>query len=124
MRVEDAASPEDALAAAAEDDPKCLPLCAQARRALEHAIGVECRDERLNQLHVMDVWPDPTTRRLRVWVVAPEPLAPEERENVIARLRAARGFLRVQLALAIHRKRTPELVFELLAAEPPEREAR
>ena len=27
---------------------------------------------------------------------------------------AARGFLRAQIAAAIHRKRTPELVFELL----------
>ena len=32
----------------------------------------------------------------------------------MARLAAARGFLRARVAQAIHRKRTPELAFELL----------
>lgn len=33
---------------------------------------------------------------------------------VLERLEAARGYLRVRIAKAIHRKRTAELVFEVL----------
>ncbi len=73
-------------------DTKSLQLCAQARRALEVAIGAECRDEALLDLVLVDVVPDPTVRGLV----------------------AARGFLRAQVAAAIHRKHTPELVFELI----------
>jgi ribosome-binding factor A len=38
----------------------------------------------------------------------------EDRAYRLRRLAAARGFLRAQIAAEIHRKRTPELVFELL----------
>ena len=42
---------------------KTLMLCAQARRALEVAIGAECRDEAVQDLVVVEVMPDPTVRR-------------------------------------------------------------
>ena len=101
-------------------DPKSLSLCAQARRALEYAIGGECRDEALCDLEVVEVMPDPTVRRLRVWLGCPAGLDEDEQEYVLARLAAARGFLRARIAQAIHRKRTPELVFELLCDGPDE----
>jgi ribosome-binding factor A len=95
---------------AAAVEPRELQLCAQAQRALEFAIGSECRDEALQDLVLVDVVPDPTVRRLR----GPAEMDEEDRARRLQRLVAARGFLRSQVAGAIHRKRTPELVFELL----------
>jgi ribosome-binding factor A len=105
----------DPIRGSARDaDPKTLQLCAQARRALELAIGLECRDELLNELEVMAVTPEPTVRRLRVWLRAPRRADEAARADTLRHLAAARGFLRAQVAGAIHRKRTPELVFELV----------
>ena len=98
-------------------DPKSSPLCAEARRALEFAFAAECRDEALAGLVVLSVTPDPTVRRLRVWLKGPQ-MEKDEREHVLVRLAAARGFLRSRVAAGIHRKRTPELSFELLADAP------
>ncbi len=78
------------------------------------AFAAECRDEALTDLVVADVVPDPTVRRLRVWLLGPADMGEEDRERRLRRLAAARGFLRAGVAQAIHRKRTPELVFELL----------
>jgi ribosome-binding factor A len=108
--VFEAACPERTAAV----EVKTLMLCAQARRALEVAIGAECRDEAVQDLIVVDVMPDPTVRRLRVWLRAPMEMNEEDRAHRLRRLAAARGFLRAQIAQAIHRKRTPELAFELL----------
>lgn len=120
LRDEAQTHPED-LFAAASADRKSLSLCAQVRRAIELAIGVDCRDEVLIDLIVLDVWPDPTTRRLRVWLRGPAGMDAGERENILRRLAAARGFLRSQVAEAIHRKRTPELAFELLSGTAAKR---
>ena len=103
---------DDTTARAA--DPKSLSLCAQARHALAYALGGECGDEALQGLDVVEVMPDPTVRRLRVWLGCRAELDEDERLHVMARLAAARGFLRARVAQAIHRKRTPELAFELL----------
>ncbi len=98
----------------AEADPRALSLCSQAHRALETAIGMECRDENVNELVLLDVVPDPTVRRLRVWLGAPRGTSESERDEWMHRLMMARGFLRSRVAEAIHRKRTTELVFELV----------
>lgn len=121
LRAERAAPPGDSLTAASETDRKSLAFCAQVRRALEVAIAAECRDEALIELTILDVWPDPTTRRLRVWLGGPNDMDERKREQVLQRLSVARGFLRAQVAGAIHRKRTPELVFELVSGASPAR---
>jgi len=115
LRAERAASPGDYLTASEANDRKCLAFCAQVRRALEVAIAADCRDEALIELTILDVWPDPTTRRLRVWIGGPKDMDERKREQVLERLSGARGFLRAQVAGAIHRKRTPELAFELVS---------
>jgi ribosome-binding factor A len=97
-----------------ETDGKTLGVCAQARRAIEFALGVECRDPVLTELRVMAVTPEPTVRRLRVWLLAPWGAEESLRADALDRLSAARGFLRAHVAAGIHRKRTPELVFELV----------
>jgi ribosome-binding factor A len=106
--------PAAAFAAASSADAKSLQLCEQARRALEFAFDHECRDERLAELVVVEVMPDPGVRRLRVWLRGPADMDEECHRHIVERLAAARGFLRAQVAGAIHRKRTPELAFELL----------
>ncbi len=99
-------------------DRKELALCHKVQHALESAIAAECKDEVLNELTVLSVEPEPTTRRLRVWLRRRAEMNANEREDVLTRLAAARGFLRAEVAAAIHRKRTPELVFELLSGVP------
>jgi len=98
----------------AEMHPRALSLCDQARRALDIAIREECRDEKVNELVVLEVLPDPTIRRLRVWLGAPAGSQESDRIEFIERLLIARGFLRSRVAEAIHRKRTPELGFEVV----------
>jgi len=110
--------PGAALRAATRTDRKSRQLCEQARRALEFAIGVECKDEVLNGLAVLAVLPDPTIRRLRVWLLDPRGAEATEHADALRRLAAARGFLRAQVAAAIYRKRTPELAFELVSGRP------
>jgi ribosome-binding factor A len=83
--------------------------------ALEFAFDAECRDAVLAGLVVVGVMPDKSVRRLRVWLRGPVEMSLETRARVLDRLGAARGFLRAQIAAAIHRKRTPELVLELLS---------
>jgi ribosome-binding factor A len=114
MRWAKYALPEAAFAAASSASPKSLQLCEQARRALEFAFLHECRDEVLADLAVIAVMPDPGIRRLRVWLRGPADMDEETRCHIVERLGAARGFLRAQIAAAIHRKRTPDLAFELL----------
>jgi len=95
-------------------DARSLKLCAQAQRALEFALAGECRDASLHELSVVAVLPDPTARRLRVWLRGPADMSEEDRGRILRGLSSARGFLRAQVAARIHRKRTPELAFELL----------
>ena len=101
-----------ALEATRVFDRKAQQLCAQAQRALAFAFESQCGDEVLAGLVVEAVVPMPTCARLLV-VLRPYESVPD-RDEVLRRLRAARGHLRAQVANAIHRKRTPELAFELL----------
>lgn len=90
-------------------DRKTWQLCEQVAEALRFALA-ECRDPRLYDLDVQAVEPVRGASRLRVIVSA------EAGADAVATLEAlerARGYLRVQIAGAIHRKRTPELAFEL-----------
>lgn len=110
--------PEVALRAASNPDPKADALCTQVRRVLDYVVGGELRDEALRDLVVADVIPAGSCRRMRVVI---RTAGDVDCAVVLERLGAARGYLRVQIAAAIHRKRTPELVFEVLPpadAEP------
>jgi ribosome-binding factor A len=96
---------------ASNTDYKTDALCTQVRRVLDYVVGGELRDEALRDLVVMDVSPAGSCRRMRVVI---RTVGDVDCAVVLERLEAARGFLRVQIAEAIHRKRTPELVFEVL----------
>jgi ribosome-binding factor A len=96
---------------------KDAQLCAQVQRAIEDALACELDDERLAGLWVVRVEPAPDLSLLRVWLAcAPDRGSPEP-ALVLARLAAAQGVLRAEVAAAIHRKRVPALTFALWAEE-------
>lgn len=95
-------------------DNKVSQLCEQIADAIGYALLCECDDPLLSQLVVAAVEPAPSVRRVRV-VVYPSIWGDEfDPDAVNRRLDRARGFLRSEVASSIHRKRTPELQFQLV----------
>jgi ribosome-binding factor A len=94
---------------------KALQLCRQVAQALQAALG-DCRDEVLCGLVVTAVTPAPHAGRLRVSVAATPSAAVREAAVVQEHLVRAAGLLRAEVAAAIHRRKTPELVFAVAAA--------
>jgi ribosome-binding factor A len=88
---------------------KAHQLCGQVAEALSFAFG-QSGDEVLQALHVVAVDLAPDTRRLLVTVgsLASEGLDPAE---VLERLGRASARLRVEVASAITRRKTPTLVY-------------
>ncbi len=80
-------------------------LCGQVARAITIALPTAA-DPQLRSLLVVEVVPAPDLRRLEVRLAAPldQPV-----DGLVARLGAARSWLREEVAHAIHRKRAPEL---------------
>ena len=83
-------------------DRKLKQLCREVYRVLTQAV--------LDSASIVDVRPAPDASRLAVQVHVEEGADPEE---VLERLQKLKGYLRSELAAAIQRKRTPELVFEV-----------
>ncbi|HJL04894.1 MAG TPA: ribosome-binding factor A [Polyangiaceae bacterium LLY-WYZ-15_(1-7)] len=96
-----------------DDRRKDLQLCAQVRRTLDLALA-EASDERLLGAWVREVLPNPDVGRLRVVVEVGPEVDPDE---VLGLLNAAQGHLRAEVAGAIHRKRTPDLMFQVVPRE-------
>ncbi len=80
-------------------------LCGQVARALTIALPTAA-DPQLRSLLVVEVVPAPDLRRLEARIAAPPGQPPD---GLSARLGLARPWLREEVALAIHRKRAPEL---------------
>jgi ribosome-binding factor A len=95
---------------------KAHQLCSQVADTLNLVLG-ECGDEILRNLQVVAVTPAPDSSQLLV-LVAPaiegEPANPGE---VLARLSAAAGRLRGEVAAAITRRRAPKLSFQFVAGQ-------
>src|SRR5262245_20377833 len=96
---------------------KALQLCRQVAEALQAAL-LECRDEVLSGLVVTAVTPAPHAGRLRVSVAAAPSAAVRDAVIVQQHLSRAAGLLRAEVAAAIHRRKTPELIFAIAAAPP------
>lgn len=115
------------LAAPLTDDPfaddrglakrKLRQLCRQVERALSLALGSDCHDPVLLDLAVDQVLPWPNASRLLVTVRPTSPELSVDRTEVLAHLEAQKSVLRGVVAETIHRKRTPELCFEVFASE-------
>jgi ribosome-binding factor A len=110
--VDDSPSNSDAFgprATFAPRDHKTDQLCRQVERRLAIVFAGEVDDPILRDVAVDRVVPDPTGGLLVLVTPpardGPSPLA------VLERLAAAQGWLRSEIASAIHRKRTPRLSF-------------
>jgi ribosome-binding factor A len=93
---------------------KTQQLCQQVSQTLQQVLG-EAADVRLQALLVTEVAPAPDASQLLVLLT---PLAGGEIDfaEIDAALASAGGWLRSEVAAAIHRKRAPSLVFRVLPA--------
>jgi ribosome-binding factor A len=91
---------------------KALQLCRQAAEALRAALA-GCHDEVLSGLAVVGVVPAPHAGRLLATVAAEPSAAEHDAAEVLARLGRATGWLRTEVAAAVHRRKAPELVFRV-----------
>jgi ribosome-binding factor A len=94
---------------------KSLQLCRQVSDAL-HLAFAGCGDSILNDLLVIAARPAPDSSRILV-VVQSATGSGAEAGIVQAHLHRAIGMLRSSVAAAIHRRKTPELVF-VVAGNP------
>jgi ribosome-binding factor A len=92
---------------------KALQLCSQVAETLHSVLQGECDDEVLRDLHVQSVGPAPDSTRLLV-TVSLSPAASDRRPiEVLQHLHQAYSVLRGEVARAIHRRKTPELIFRV-----------
>ena len=104
-----------------QPDRKTLQMCSQVQRTLDQVMSGELGDDRLRDLYVSQVVPAPDANCLMV-SVSPLGFAKDFQPSVVlARLAECTGRLRSELARAINRKKTPELLFRVVLAEdmPP-----
>ncbi len=94
---------------------KTLQLCKQVERALSLALASEFDDPALRDLQVLSVEPAPNSARMLVTVSLSPSADPIHPTQVVAHLSRASGKLRCEIAAAIHRKKTPELAFCVIA---------
>jgi ribosome-binding factor A len=110
------ADPERFFGAPDQDrgnDRKVKQLCKQVERAVAAALG-DCADDALVDAFVTEVAPAPDARRLAVTVCVGATVDPD---RVREALRAATSFLRSRIAGEIHRKRVPEIAFDVRPEE-------
>jgi ribosome-binding factor A len=85
------------------------------RQVIGDAVAAELKDPRVGFVTVTDVRTSPDLRHARVYVSVlgtdGGASAPQEREDTLAGLRSAHGFLQARLASELRLKRTPELEF-------------
>lgn len=98
---------------------KLRQLCRQVERAVSTALADDVADELLLDFMVTTVLPWPNASRLLVVLEPCEPDADIDRDAVLSRLEAAKSELRLVIAGAIHRKRTPDLCFEVFRPRDP-----
>jgi ribosome-binding factor A len=91
---------------------KALQLCGQVRDALG-VILPGLADEVLRGLTVVSVEPAPHTGRLRVTVAVPSPADATDRTTAAEHLGRAAGLIRREVAASVHRRKAPELTFEV-----------
>lgn len=95
---------------------KALQLCSQIALTLGSVLAWESNSLLLQSLTVESVLPAPDSSRVLV-TLRPDAAEPANTAQLLAALEQSAGWLRVQVAAAIHRKRVPELVFRLTGKE-------
>ena len=98
----------DRLSSGRQAERKARQFCRQVQRALNLALADRSADDAMNDLFVEEVSPAPDCGHLLVHVVIPvdRPVA-----DALSALRRDAPRLRSEVAMAITRKRAPELSF-------------
>lgn len=99
---------------------KVQQLCRQVEERLGLVLAGEVEDPALQDLYIVDVTPEPGGGRMVVRMARAPGTADVSPADIVARLEALRPFLRTEIAAAIHRKRTPDLIFQILQRDPHE----
>jgi len=89
---------------------KALQLCGQVAQVLADAIACSA-DDTLRDLLVETVVPAPNSSRLLVTLRKPLDV---EMTTALDHLERARGWLRSEIANAVHRRKTPDLTFRII----------
>ena len=95
---------------------KVQQLCKQLERAASVTLAGECASDVLVGAAVLSVEPAPDASRLRVTVMLAPGRSVEDAARAIADLRRAGPSFRQEAARSIHRKRAPEITFEVRLA--------
>ncbi|HVS35137.1 MAG TPA: hypothetical protein VMS17_06110 [Gemmataceae bacterium] len=95
---------------------KALLLCGEAERTLSAILSGESGGAVLRNLVVASVKPAPTSARLLVSVYPAVPLEGVDPDAILGSLERARGWLRTEVASALHRRRAPDLMFRVVDA--------
>lgn len=93
-----------------------MQLCRQVQRTLSLVLSGEFDDDILLSLHVVSVVPAPDASQLMVTVQCLSSDPPIEPTQIIQRLHAVTGKLRSEVASAISRRKTPGLLFQVMAS--------
>ncbi len=91
---------------------KALQLCSQVRRVLTDVLS-DGGDDVLRDLRIESVIPAPNSTRLIVAVALTTLAGAVSPADVLARLEQAHSRLRSEVAVAIHRRRTPDLLYRV-----------
>jgi ribosome-binding factor A len=93
---------------------KALQLCAQVAETLSLVLQGECDDDVLRDVMVLSVVPAPDSTQLLV-TLGPAPGASAcDPGQIMQHVQKAHGKLRSEVAAAIHRRKTPALLFTLV----------
>lgn len=96
-------------------DSKVLRLCKQVADTLSLVLSGTCADEILQSLEIFSVQPAPNSGRLLVVVKPADDIRLDTTpERILEELHGVSGLLRTELAQATARRKTPNLVFQVL----------
>jgi ribosome-binding factor A len=101
-------STSDRLSSGRQVERKARQFCRQVQRALNLALADRHADDGMNDLFVEEVSPAPDCGHLLVHVIIP---ADRPMNEALSALRRDAPRLRSEVAMAITRKRAPELSF-------------
>ncbi len=96
---------------------KTMQLCRQVSHTLSYVLSGECDDDALRSLYVESVDPAPDSSRLLVTVALLDNDDTTPTEVILNKLAAVSGKLRSEVASSINRRKTPELVFNVVRPE-------
>ena len=100
-----------------KQDRKNQQLCSQVGETIDRVLSGEFDDELLHNLRVIEVTPAPDCSQLLVTLFADLEPGRATVDEIMQHLDKAVGRLRSEVAIAITRKRTPQLAFRIIEAE-------